>query len=262
MSSLLNFSDSDLRLLKNLIALFRDNRFNIPLKSKFDDSFAGEEDHQAPEVYIARPQTAEGIPGLIRGTDPDPDIAGVATCDIYRILLNSMGQAEIVGILELDREVYNLSEDSIGQDWIIVHRDKFGYWLTQPPGTGGSSFLRVRAEILSVDCPDFIPSESDAYLKSAICKVLSRPCGVSRVTGENDDGEILVYDRLGCVFNEAEGDLIGRQLKADYLDSGFLGTGTVIEGTGTGTFGNQPCQWEADFLCCPPDSCDTGGESL
>lgn len=243
MDFLRTFSDAEMRALQDLVQLFMNNRFNIPSKAKFDDSFAGEEDHQSPEVYIAKPQSEDGIPGLTRGEGSNPDKAGEGLCDIYRILKNGSGDPEIIAIEALEKTVYNLSEDATDQDWLPIHRDKFGNWLTTPPGSGGG-LMRIRAEIISVDC--------NAEPIEAVCMVLSRPCGVAQVTGEDEFGQVTVYDRLGCVFTEPEADLIGRQLKADYLDSGFLGTGTVAAGTGSD---DQPCQWEADFLCCGEDDC-------
>ncbi len=236
------FSDKDLEALRTLIKFVQDGKIRVPSRSQFDASFAGEEDHQAPECYIAYPQDESGIPALTPGEGSDPDIAGEATCDIYRILNNGTGEPEVIGITGFEKQVYNLSSSSIDQDWLTVHRDKFGNWLTTPPGSGGGA--RIRAEIISVDC-EAVPIE-------AVCMVLSRPCGVATVEGEDETGMVTVYDRLGCVFVEPEADLIGRQLKADYLDSGFLGTGTVDAGTGST---DQPCQWEADFLCCGEDNC-------
>lgn len=240
--ALRTFSDDDLGLLRDLIRDKREGRLNTPYRARFTDSMSDLESPQSPEVYIAYPQDSDGIPALTAGTGGNPDIAGKGICDIYRILKNGTNQPEIIAVTGLEQEVFNLSSKPLAQDWIVVHRDKFGYWLTSPPGAGGS---RIRAEILSVDCT--------TSPISAVCLVLSRPCGVATVEGEDENGQVTVYDRLGCVLNEPEGDLIGRQLKADYLDSGYFGTGTEYAGTGST---DQPCQWEVDFLCCGDNDCN------
>jgi hypothetical protein len=78
----------------------------------------GDLDYLTPEVYVAKPQSASGIPALTV-----PDQPGVAACDIYQIVDGSL-----VSITTLSY-VYNLSLSPIPQDWIIVQRDKYGKWL-------------------------------------------------------------------------------------------------------------------------------------
>src|SRR5262245_52962606 len=91
------------------------------------------ESYQTPDVYIALPPE-DGIPPLTRsGTASGPgagDQPGVADCDIYSIAPD--GALQVVGI---SQQVVNLTTETIEQEFIPIHRNKFGqYWLT-----GGSS---------------------------------------------------------------------------------------------------------------------------
>lgn len=123
-------SQSDRDDVAAMLKEWRDRRGNVPLQSG-----PLRDIHQAPEHYIAKPQSAGGLPALVRGTGGNPDKAGVGTCDIYRITLSG-GDAEIIQISSLTKEVYNISEAIVAQDWIDITRSKAGKYLTKTASAG------------------------------------------------------------------------------------------------------------------------------
>ena len=103
----------------------------------------------------------------------------------------------------------------------------------QPPAAvGGGGGEEILFSIASVDC--------EADPKSAVLDILSRDCGKSTVTGEEDQ-QVTAYDMVGCNLNEPEADLIGRKGYARYMK----GVGVYDE-----------CEWEIKFICCAESSCD------
>lgn len=76
----------------------------------------------APELYIAK--TPSGGIDEMTGTTP-----GVAACDIYRIVLSG-STPSVEQLADLDKRVYNIDERPVyGDHYIVVHRDKIGFWL-------------------------------------------------------------------------------------------------------------------------------------
>ncbi len=128
-------SDNDINILQGVIDAVKSGRINTPSRPPHEHSFSDREDHQSPETYIAFPQDENGIPALTpaTGTAPDDyDEPGVATCDIYKIVIK--GSTPLLQPIGIDKEVYNLSGNVIPQDWLAVTRDKFGQWLPMIPG--------------------------------------------------------------------------------------------------------------------------------
>jgi hypothetical protein len=111
-------------------------------------SFAEAEDHQAPETYIAKPQTVDGIPKLLpsgsgTGTDVSGsayDEPGKADCDIYQILIDGTTGDPELHLIGLNLTVYNITESDLDQAWIVVTRTKFGKWVAV---TGGEEITVV-----------------------------------------------------------------------------------------------------------------------
>lgn len=136
----------------------------------------------APQVYIAFPKEADGIPGLKRNEnddfdDPQLDKPGVAVCDIYQIVypapddeaiqkqvfqpgvfgnrvfqpgaLAGPTNGESIPELHLmghSEQVFNLHIDARPQDWLIVGRDYYGRWVVLD---GPSYLLGVLTSSLS-----------------------------------------------------------------------------------------------------------------
>jgi len=80
------------------------------------------EDPTAPEVYVVKPQSASGIPGLDNDDEPGSD-----TCDIYK--LDDSDPPALVAVDGFEKKVYNLSESDIDQDWLLAVRTKYGKWI-------------------------------------------------------------------------------------------------------------------------------------
>lgn len=89
--------------------------------------------------------------------------------------------------------------------------------------TGASQLIEFT--ILSVD---------EANL-TAVVQIDARTCGKTSVTGEDSYEQLTVNDPQGCHLNEPEGDLIGREGWAAYMENDYTGI----------------CQWDIFSLCCP-----------
>ncbi len=234
-------SESDRKILLEVVGLVKQGRINSPSRPPTESSWSDQEDHQAPETYIAK-TPADGIPA-ISGVVP-----GKAACDLYRVLVDQLsGLPELVQFSSQQKDIHNTTPAAVDGDiYIPVTRSKFGSWLSSPVGVFNQ---RIRFQILSIDDCD----------NAAIVFITARPCGISKVP-EESAGRVRVYDSIGCFFDDEENsDLIGREGWASYMqpfdpvDSLCVGTGTgtdAVTGTGTGT--DVFCRWEVDELCCPP----------
>lgn len=121
-------SGNDAAILKEVIAEFRGRKGNStrrPNNEYWDE-------HQAPEVYVARTPSG-GIPKLTEETGAGiVDTPGSATCAIYEI--QSGGIQPIQGLNAL---VHNLTADAIeGDTWVVISRTKDGTWVVVAPAPG------------------------------------------------------------------------------------------------------------------------------
>lgn len=227
-------TDEDWNILKKLVEQNR-NQLQSPItRPTANSQFMDGDDSMAPEVYIALPP-ADGIPGLDSitvgsGTDNPPaegDRPGHAECNIYRIV-----DGELKLVSGLTRTVYNLSESTIEQDWILIERDKFGTWVPVVGSRGGSSEgTIIRFTIVSAgDCGGWLVS------------IDARPCGVGTLPGEHD-GYLIAYAVLTCLE-----PAVGMTGYAQYM----TGESIYCEGTGTGSGDpeSSSCRWEITSLCC------------
>lgn len=136
-NSLSALSDEDVAILQELINIHKGQLGNTPSRPPTERSWDEAEDHQAPEVYIAKPQTSAGIPKLLEtgtgtGTDvsgSDFDEPGKAECDIYKIVVDSVSGDPELHPTGLTKIVHNLSPSDLDQDWILVIRTKAGKWI-------------------------------------------------------------------------------------------------------------------------------------
>jgi hypothetical protein len=129
-----------------------------------ENSWAEAEDHQAPEVYIAYPQDdpdedAQGgtgtgtfwkrnpsisIPGIVRATSVgEYDVISSAKCDLYRIVKNTVsGEDELKPVCGTTnkeacfRRVYNASDQSIVDSYLLAIRDKYGRFMAIQGASG------------------------------------------------------------------------------------------------------------------------------
>jgi len=127
-------TDADRQALQEMLVQWRRMRGNIPLRSGDDVG------HQAPEIYVAKPQESSGIPAMTPAAGTATfDEPGEALCDIYQIVVTA-GVPEIQPT-GLEKTVYNVSTTAIDQVLVVVKRDKYGRWLAEAPGTGGSELV-------------------------------------------------------------------------------------------------------------------------
>lgn len=144
-------SDSDWEVLKRIVAANQNLQQSPPQRPRSTGQYLDGDDSMSPEVYIALPP-AGGIPALGRttsagtgtgsGTSTSPqewDTPGSATCGIYQIILDSERIPNLIKVQGPDRVVYNLSASALPEDWLTVHRDKFGKWLAATSGSGCES---------------------------------------------------------------------------------------------------------------------------
>ena len=137
-------STTDVALLQHVIDKERRDRVNLPPRPPMERSFSEAEDHQAPEVYVAKPQTDAGIPKLLpSGTGTGTDVSGssydepgVAECDIYQILVDATSGDPELHVIGLNLNVHNLSASDLEQGWITVIRTKFGKWVAVTADSG------------------------------------------------------------------------------------------------------------------------------
>lgn len=165
-------------------------------------------DAQAPEVYIAKPVSEDGIPGLTpaAGTGSG-DFAepGEGPCDIYQILqgpaqtgTGDAPQLHPVGIHE--KTVYNLQSGALPQDWMPVWKTKFGKWL----GLG-----TPEAEIILWELTSGMTYPSTPY-QAAYCT--AKPVLFDSDTGtyQVDEGASNTVLYHTTTFRSTEAESIGR----------------------------------------------------
>jgi len=217
-------SDSDVAVLKGVLADVNDLRENTPSRPPQERAYAEAEDHQAPETYIAYPQTSAGIPAL-SGTTP-----GKATCDIWKIVDDDLIDGGFF------KDVYNLSDETITQRYISITRTKFGYWIVEPSGGGGS----VRLGVIKAYAGDNTPPTGTGT-GSGVCDTKTVIDGLyyvdlyqdSSLTPQADICEVTDYpdiEKFCCsIIDEVSGEYIG--CVGDDIDL-TLGTGS---GSGSGS---------------------------
>jgi len=125
MSKLYAFTEEQVEILRSLI----DRERRRIQKAGTQDSPIEPDDHQAPEVYLVKPQEEEGIPAMTPGeSEEDPDVPGEAMCDAYEIFDGEDGPELREAVLG-DLQVYNFQESVVPQDYALAVRDKFGRWI-------------------------------------------------------------------------------------------------------------------------------------
>lgn len=155
-------SKKDRDLLEDLVRREVGRRVNTPIKST-QESYWEQEDHQAPEVYIAK-LPENGIPPIRIQDSPDNDlVASPVSCRIYKL---AKARATIGGpprgaaadrVLQLhdagfSKRVHNISEDSSGVLYQVVQRDKFGNWIIEGRRGEGGTVINNSAT-LTLGCP-------------------------------------------------------------------------------------------------------------
>lgn len=160
---LLSVTEGERDILRALLRAFRGRNpgEGIPSSPQSPEGF--ENDHQAPETYIALTPVL-GIPALETSpgftgtgspptdTDPDNDVPGSAMCQIYRIR-HEDSSPEMIKIDGLVKTVYNLSGAGIdGNTWVLVTRDKFGAWIVVGSATTDDIDLTNFVDVVTEVC--------------------------------------------------------------------------------------------------------------
>lgn len=110
------FSDEDLKILVELLRRVK----NTPVGNvrPIDDP-----PPVSPECYVALVPSG-GLPALSGA------IPGSTSCAIYRVFKSSVsGNVELAAITGFSQTVYNLSATSINPGFIVINREKFGFWI-------------------------------------------------------------------------------------------------------------------------------------
>lgn len=122
-----NFTQEDLALMREWGRWIKEQQSNKPFRRGRETDGI-----QTPDVLIAKPQSAGGIPARV-GDTPGSD-----TVDIYRI--GSDGDLEVRGDTKL---AFNLSTSVIAQDFIEIKRNKQGKYLASSLVAGDSGQARI-----------------------------------------------------------------------------------------------------------------------
>ncbi len=78
----------------------------------------------SPQIFIAKPTGAK-----IDALNGSTDVPGVSTCDFYRILDTEAGDPSLEQMDMPARDVYNISEDEIDQQWTVVMKTSHGKYV-------------------------------------------------------------------------------------------------------------------------------------
>lgn len=212
--TLFGLTEKDRTVVRKLIATHMRELGIVPTRVK---TTGQELAIQTPDIWIAKPTSAGGIPALVptTGTGSDDfDQPGEGPCDLYRIHLND--DVPEIRTIEKEIPVYNLRAVVLPQEWLLVVRLKMGNWVAFYP----ASPARIVHGILTADV------SGGQFTMDNVNTVM----GDSPVTavGTGDDNELTVENPHG--FN---GDLGGR---ADAM------------------FCAEESQWECFQMTCPVGS--------
>ena len=252
---LFGLSTQDVAILQQLISIHKGQLANTPSRPPTERSWDEAEDHQAPEVFIAKPQTSGGIPRLLpagTGTGTDQfgttesgsayDEPGKAECDIYKILTDSVsGDPELHQMTPFKQVVYNLSSTDLNQEWILIIRTKSGKWIASP--TGGNGATTIRFEVTAAG-PHL--GSTDVDCDFVVATVLGVSCGGNVSVGD----EVNVWDPSQCHFNLPMDVLIGAKGTATDMTNNIEGVDCLDERADEGS-----CRFVIHSLCCSEEIC-------
>lgn len=139
MARVINFSDADLNVLRELVRAHRRRLGNTA--GRPPDMTGGENDQQGPEMYQAY-TPGGGIPKLSTstttgtGTAPYDDIVSSAICQVYQLITVSGGSKRLRRVGNLTKRVYNATLVDVPEFTMVpIWRDKFGvWWVAFHPG--------------------------------------------------------------------------------------------------------------------------------
>ncbi len=181
---------------------------------RFDDSDTARrsphEVHHPGGLVIFLAQTNDAV---------DTDASGQVT-----IFSGPLGSETAGGVI---KTAYNRGPALNAEAWVELRR-RGGGWEMFPIG-----YPTVHQVSFVID------SITDG---EATCTVVLSLCGSATIPEMDSNGKIIVFDTLGCLFDEEEEALEGRRGFASYM-SNFHTAGEEDE---------IYCAWVCTGLCCPP----------
>lgn len=211
------------------------NRFSNSSESAWTDG----NDHQAPEVYVAN--VTDTIPALTAGTPPKP---GSAECSIYQIVYTD-NDPTLIAVNGFKQVVLNLSSSAIGEGWVLVVRDKYGYWFVVTGGGGGDSVQRHKRGLTVIIGTGTGTAGDDIAIDEGTPESITNGyVAIYELSGsvKIPTGEIIRFYDDGMVPTGGLKENTWIQIKRDpeeddrwWYDGGCK---VVSRGTGTGTVGD------------------------
>jgi hypothetical protein len=185
--AVVSMTPQDVLLLRRMLKDYLNGRFNTVNRPAVD-----EPDPIAPEVYVALTPSG-GIPALGgSGTDVD---AVATNCEIYR-LLPSNGTDPGSGLQDagFTKPIYNLYGAWGGNSWVVVKRDKWGTWWTDPKSSTGTGFSDgVLGDVQFADGAGGFLNANDAAVDLGIAGALDR------MTADADTVTAYISTTLGAL---------------------------------------------------------------
>lgn len=137
---------------EKFLLLWGEYAHKLPVPKNDRQAFPDHEEHQAPEVYVARIPPG-GISALSVGANTgtgtgtpatSDDVPGSTLCPIYQLITDGGIRLISIGV---SYQVYNLSIEPVKAGrWVLISRDKYGKWFItgtvgeeegeEPSGTG------------------------------------------------------------------------------------------------------------------------------
>lgn len=212
-------TSSEVAILQRALDKINNQRNNQVTRLLSGDKFTQEEDHQSPEFYIAKSDTA--IDAL--DTVSDPPVLSSELCDLFKILPDGASWKLVSAEGTAQKRVFNVSSEAVDADtYFLIQRDSFGKWIAVQGGGGSTNIFEFVID--SVDCTE----------ESAEVTAVTAPCGGSLPTGS----PLKVYDDLGCMLAFPEVQLIGAK-----------GYAVKMDGPGRGDPSTTDCHWAILTLC-------------
>lgn len=141
-----SLSKADVEILMSFIGELKRGRINTLGTGGQPRTWDAGDDQITVGDLIAIPLLNEGIPGLTIAGPVKPadvtqgalqipgsgDVAGIGLCDVYRIQdSDETGYSELY-LVDKRVQVYNLSQERLGRDWLSVTKTKQGIYLASP----------------------------------------------------------------------------------------------------------------------------------
>lgn len=197
------------------------------------------ESHQAPEIYIAKPQSSNGIPAITLGEEGAADQPGSELCDVYQIVIGET-DTELIKVGTFQVKVYNFSPSAIAEDYVSVIRDKFGFWTAVPQEKWRWFELAADLDVGSsaeafVLEDSYTPNEDSTFTVHdtplvqqfgwAKSSSVTGARGIARLSGENGRWEIVSMQRLAMFidFTIIETDSVGADDKLVSIQDFYQG---------------------------------------